>query len=145
VEEGVRVVGEEQKEEQKVSEEQELKEYRQGDIVSLMVELRDDTGVYFAMAVAFLLVDGEPDEDEPRHSVELTGSPDGTPTQAEVILRGELQQEPPGVYACYAVVAENVYHALTRYELDPPRPFRIVEHPDDVREGPEVLSVGTFW
>ncbi len=60
-------------------------------------------------------------------------------------LEAEVEQQPPGVYVYYAVVGENANHALTRHELEPPLRFRIVEHPDDVREGPEVLSVGEFW
>jgi hypothetical protein len=128
--------------------EPEIKEYRQGDTVRLTVELRDENGVYAGHAAAFLLVDGEPDEDPAylEHRLELSGWPEGSsPTQAEFVLTEEVRQQSPGVYVCYAVVAENQYEAYSRHDLVPPRRFRIVEHPDDVREGPEVLSVGEFW
>jgi hypothetical protein len=45
----------------------------------------------------------------------------------------------------WVIVAENAYHAVSRHELNPPLCLRIVEDPDDVRQGPEILSVGTFW
>jgi hypothetical protein len=61
------------------------------------------------------------------------------------VLTNEVDQQPPGVYECRLIVAENAYHVLARHELDPPLCLRIVEHPDYVREGPEFLSVGTFW
>ena len=56
-----------------------------------------------------------------------------------------MNQELPGVYECYAVAAGNARGAESDHKLAPPLRFRIVEHPDDVRDGPEVLSVGAFW
>jgi hypothetical protein len=88
----------------------------------------------------------------PLDGVAPTGWPEGHPRsgrhhprRAEVVLTNEVDQQPPGVYECRLIVAENAYHALSRHELDPPLRLRIVEHPDDVRQGPEFLSVGTFW
>lgn len=123
---------------------EQLKEYRQGDIVHLTVEMRDRNGVYTGFARAVL---ENSDYDDPDRALDLSGWPEGEeyPEQAEVVLSAEVEQQPPGVYECYAIVGENPYHALSRHELDPPLRFRIVEHPDDVREGPEVLSVGEFW
>jgi hypothetical protein len=57
------------------------------------------------------------------------------------VLTNEVDQQPPGVYECRLIVSENAYRALSRHELDPPLCLRIVEHPDDVREGPEVLEI----
>jgi hypothetical protein len=128
-----------------MSEQQELKEFRQGDTVNLTVELRDENGISDALAAAFLLVDGNPDESDPRHRIELAGWPKGNPTRAELVLSAKLEQEPPGEYACYAVVGVNTHQAASRHEVDPPMRFRIVEHPDDIRQGPEVLAVGEFW
>ena len=61
------------------------------------------------------------------------------------MLTNEVDQQPPGVYECRLIVAENAYHALSRHELDPPLRLRIVEHPDDVRApfGPQLQSATT--
>jgi hypothetical protein len=135
-----------------VSEQQEdLKDYRQGDTVRLTVEMRDSNGVRSAFARTFL--EGRRDDD-PEQVLDLSGWAEGEPghgwgegepVQAEVVLSGTVEQQRPGVYACFAIVPQNAYGAMSRHELDPPLRFRIVEHPDDVRQGPEVLSVGTFW
>lgn len=69
-----------------MSEEQELKEYRQGETVRLTVEMWDTNGVHYALAAAFLLLDGGHDEKRPAHRLELTGWPEEEPTQAEIIL-----------------------------------------------------------
>jgi hypothetical protein len=125
-----------------VPEEQQLPEYRQGDTVRLTVELRDENGVGGANAWAIL--QGS-DGDDIYGELPLMGWAEGHPTQAEVVLEGEVKQQPPGVYECPVILAANAYHALAHHELSPPLCFRIVEDPDDVREGPELLSVGTFW
>jgi hypothetical protein len=121
---------------------EELKEYRQGDTVRLTVEMRDPHGVGGGFARAVL--EGS-DYNDPFDALDLTAWAEGTPPQAEFVLHGAVSQQPPGVYECDAIVGENPYHALSRHDLEPPLRFRIVEHPDDVREGPEILSVGTFW
>jgi hypothetical protein len=126
-----------------VAEQQELREYRQGDIVRLTVELQDESGLQTATTWARL--EGEHAENKIVPEVKLTGWPEGYPSRAEVVLTAELGQEPPGVYECSVIVGENGHHALSRHEIHPPRRFRIVEHPNDVREGPEILSVGEFW
>jgi hypothetical protein len=126
-----------------VSEHQELKEYKQGDTIHLTVELRDEHGVSSGFARAFL-EDGTNDSD-PDQYLDLRGYSDGRPVQAEVVLEGRVEQHRPGVYECTVIVPENAYGAMRRYELNPPLRFRIVEHPDDIREGPEVLSVSNFW
>lgn len=128
-----------------MSEDEKLPEYRQGDTVCLTVRLQDENGVEDANALAFLLVNGEPDKQTLRHRVDISGWPEREASEAEIVLSGEIAQQPPGVYECAIIVAANAYQALTGYDLDPPRRFRIVEHVDDVRTGPEVLSVGEFW
>jgi hypothetical protein len=126
-----------------------MPEYKQGDNVRLTVELRDQNGV--GQVDALVVLQGS-SSDDPHRELHLTGWPEGHPRggahhprRAEVVLINEVDQQPPGVYECRLIVAENAYHALSRHELDPPLRLRIVEHPDDVREGPEFLSVGTFW
>lgn len=124
--------------------EQEVREYRQGDVVRLTVELQDNNGVRYALAVA--LLEGEKRGDAPGdRKLELDGWPEEPTNRLELVLTGTVEQQKPGLYFCYAVVAENDHQALSRHGLDPPLQLRIVEHQDDVREGPEVLSVGTFW
>ena len=132
-----------------MSEEQQMPEYKQGDSVRLTVELRDQNGV--GQVDAWVVLQGS-SSDDPHRELHLTGWPEGHPRaehhhprRAEVVLTNEVDQQPPGAYECRLIVAENAYHALSRHELDPPLRLRIVEHPDDVREGPEFLSVGTFW
>jgi hypothetical protein len=132
-----------------VSEQQQMPLYKQGDNVRLTVELRDQNGV--GQVDALVVLQGS-SSDDPHRDLHLTGWPEGHPRsgrhhprRAEVVLTNEVDQQPPGVYECRLIVAENAYHALSRHELDPPLCLRIVEHPDDVREGPEFLSVGTFW
>ena len=132
-----------------MSEEQQMPEYKQGDNVRLTVELRDQNGV--GQVDALVVLQGS-SSDDPHRELHLTGWPEGHPRsgrhyprRAEVVLTNEVDQQPPGVYECRLIVAENAYHALSRHELDPPLRLRIVEHPDDVRQGPEILSVGTFW
>jgi hypothetical protein len=132
-----------------VSEQQQMPQYIQGDNVRLTVELRDQNGV--GQVDAWVVLQGSSSED-PHRELHLTGWPEGHPRtehhhprRAEVVLTNEVVQQPPGVYECRLIVAENAYHALSRHELDPPLCLRIVEHPDDIREGPEFLSVGTFW
>jgi len=132
-----------------MSEEQQMPEYKQGDTVRLTVELRDQNGV--GQVDAWVVLQGS-STDDPHRELHLTGWPEGHPRdgmrhprRAEVVLTNEVDQQPPGVYECRLIVAENAYHAQSRLELDPPLGLRIVEHPDDVREGPEILSVGTFW
>jgi hypothetical protein len=132
-----------------VSEEQQMPQYKQGDNVRLTVELRDQNGV--GQVDALVVLQGS-SSDDPHRELHLTGWPEGHPRggryhprRAEVVLTNEVDQQPPGVYECRLIVAENAYHALSRRELDPPLRLRIVEHPDDVRQGPEFLSVGTFW
>lgn len=126
-----------------------MKEYRQGDTIHLTVRARDDHEVYSVSTLAFL--EGtDDDHSDPksvpsRHRVSLDGWPETPATEADVVIEGQVEQHEPGVYVCYAVAAENPYHAMSRHELDPPLRFRIVEHPDDVRDGPEVLSVGEFF
>jgi hypothetical protein len=133
----------------RMSEEQQMPEYKQGDNVRLTVELRDQNGV--GQVDALVVLQGS-SSDDPHRELHLTGWPEGHPRggrhyprRAEVVLTNEVDQQPPGVYECRLIVAENSYHALSRHELDPPLRLRIVEHPDDVRQGPEFLSVGTFW
>ena len=122
---------------------QQIPEYKQGDTVLLTVELRDEHGVTYAGTSA--LIEGETRGDAPLdRSLELAGWPEEPTTHAEIELTGTVEQQQPGLYTCYAIVAENTYKALSRYELNPPLRLRIVEHPDDVREGPEVLSVGSL-
>lgn len=125
--------------------EQEVREYRQGDIIRLPVELQDPNGIRSAAVQAFL--EGEHGDDEGVPEIELFGWPEGEggPERAEFVLEAEVKQEPPGVYRCAVLVANNTYQAFSRHEIDPPMRFRIVERPDDVREGPEVLSVGEFF
>lgn len=132
-----------------MSEEQQMPEYKQGDNVRLTVELQDQNGV--GQVDALVVLQGS-SSDDPHRELHLTGWPEGHPRggrhhprRAEVVLTNEVDQQLPGVYECRLIVAENAYHALSRHELDPPLRLRIVEHPDDVREGPEFLSVGTFW
>ena len=132
-----------------MSEEQQMPEYKQGDNVRLTVELRDQNGV--GQVDALVVLQGS-SSDDPHRELHLTGWPEGHPRsgrhyprRAEVVLTNEVDQQPPGVYECRLIVAENAYHALSGHELDPPLRLRIVEHPDDVRQGPEFLSVGTFW
>jgi hypothetical protein len=132
-----------------VSEEQQMPEYKQSDNVRLTVELRDQNGV--GQVDALVVLQGS-SSDDPHRELHLTGWPEGHPRggrhhprRAEVVLTNEVDQQLPGVYECRLIVAENAYHALSRHELDPPLRLRIVEHPDDVRQGPEFLSVGTFW
>ncbi len=132
-----------------MSEGRQMPEYKQGDNVRLTVELRDQNGV--GQVDALVVLQGSSSDDLHRE-LHLTGWPEGHPrggshhpTRAEVVLTNEVDQQPPGVYECRLIVAENAYHALSRQELDPPLCLRIVEHPDDVREGPEFLSIGTFW
>ena len=126
-----------------MSEQQQVPEYRQGDTVSLTVELRDDKGVYHVRTAA--LIEGETSANtHPDRKVDLSGWPEESTTHAKVTLTATIEQQEPGLYFCYAIVATNEYQALTRHELEAPLQLRIVEHPDDVREGPEVLSVGTF-
>ena len=131
-----------------MSEEQQMPEYKQGDYVRLTVELRDQNGV--GQVDALVVLQGS-SSDDPHRELHLTGWPEEHPRtehhprRAEVVLTNEVDQQPPGVYECRLIVAENAYHALSRHELDPPLRLRIVEHPDDVRQGPEILSVGTFW
>lgn len=124
-----------------------MKEYRQGDTVRLIVEAQDEHGVHYIAAAA--LLEGKEASDlntvHPRHMLDLAGWPEDETTRAEVVLTGEVEQQEPGLYTCYVVVAENDRHALSRHELDPPLQLRIVEHPDDVRKGPEVLSVGELF
>jgi hypothetical protein len=131
-----------------MSEEQQMPEYKQGDNVRLTVELRDQNGV--GQVGALVVLQGSSSGD-PHRELHLTGWPEGHPRggrhhprRAEVVLTNEVDQQPPGVYECRLIVAENAYHALSRHELDPPLRLRIVEHPDDVRQGPEFLSVVTF-
>jgi hypothetical protein len=126
-----------------------MPEYKQGDNVRLTVELQDQNGV--GQVDALVVLQGS-SSDDPHRELHLTGWPEGHPRggrhhprRAEVVLTNEVDQQLPGVYECRLIVAENAYHALSRHELDPPLRLRIVEHPDDVREGPEFLSVGTFW
>ena len=132
-----------------MSEEQKMPEYKQGDNVRLTVELRDQNGV--GQVDALVVLQGS-SSDDPHRELHLRGWPEGHPRsehhhprRAEVVLTNEVDQQPPDVYECLLIVAENAYHALSRHELDPPLRLRIVEHPDDVRQGPEILSVGTFW
>jgi hypothetical protein len=132
-----------------VSEEQQMPEYKQGDNVRLTVELRDQNGV--GQVDALVVLQGS-SSDDPHRELHLTGWPEGHPRtehhhprRAEIVLTNEVDQQPPGVYECRLIVAENAYHALSRQELDPPLRLRIVEHPDDVRQGSQFLSVGTFW
>ena len=132
-----------------MSEEQQMPEYKQGDNVRLTVELRDQNGV--EQVDAWVVLQGSSSDDLHRE-LHLTGWPEGHPrtekhhpTRAEVVLTNEVDQQPPGVYECRVIVAENAYHAVSRHELNPPLCLRIVEDPDDVRQGPEILSVGTFW
>jgi hypothetical protein len=128
-----------------VSEQHEgLKEYRQGDTVQLTVELRDEHGVIGAAAFAFLEGSDRTSPD-PEQQMKLTGWAEDEPVQAEVVLQGTVKHQRPGVYECPVIVPENAYGAMSSHELDPPLRFRVVEHPDDIREGPEVLSVGDFW
>jgi hypothetical protein len=103
-----------------VSEEQPMPEYKQGDNVRLTVELRDQNGV--GQVDALVVLQGSSSDDLHRE-LHLTGWPEGHPRggrhhpkRAEVLLTNEV-----------------------------PLRLRIVEHPDDVRQGPEFLSVGTFW
>jgi hypothetical protein len=127
-----------------VSEEQQMPEYKQGDNVRLTVELRDQNGV--EQVDAWVILQGSSSDDLHRE-LHLTGWPEGHPrteTRAEVVLTNEVDQQPPGVYECRVIVAENAYHAVSRHELNPPLCLRIVEDPDDVRQGPEILSVGRF-
>jgi hypothetical protein len=122
---------------------QQLKEYRQGDTIRLSVVLRDEYGVTHASTTAFLEGSSRTEHlEQLRLSGWLEGDP---PTKAEIVLEGEVNQELPGVYECYAIAAGNARGAESGHKLAPPLCFRIVEHPDDVRDGPEVLSVGTFW
>lgn len=126
-----------------MSEQQELKEYRQGDTVRLTVELRDEHGGLHIEAWAKL--DREPEDGEWDIDLNLSGRPDEEETQAQVVISGTINQQVPGVYKCSVFAAGNAYNALTSHKIDPPLRFRIVEHPDDIRRGPEVLSVGAFW
>src|SRR5215211_4134336 len=132
-----------------MSEEHQIPEYKQEDNVRLTVETRNQKGV--GQVDALVVLQGSSSGD-PHRELHLTGWPEGHPRsgrhhprRAEVVLTNEVDQQPPGVYECRLIVAENAYHALSRRELDPPLRLRIVEHPDDIRQGPEFLSVGTFW
>ena len=128
-----------------VSEAHEVREYKQGDTVRLTVEMQDDHGIYSGFAVALLLVDGVPDRKTQLHRLALEGGPEGEPPRAEFVLSATIEQEQPGVYVCDSVITENSWHAMKRHDLNPPKRFRIVEHPDDVREGPDLLAVSDFW
>ncbi len=133
-----------------MSEQERLPEYRQGDTVRLTVELRDEQhGVREALTTAFLEGSGERDKEpalwNSRRTLDLGGSVEEATTRAEIAIQGTVWLQDPGVYACYAVVGVNSRGVPSRHELDPPRRFRIVEHSDDVREGPEILSVGEIW
>ncbi len=131
-----------------MSEQELLPEYKQGDTVRLTVELRDKHGVREVSTTAFLEGSGDhsdPLRMAPKHTLSMVGWLEEATTHAEIVMHGTVEQQPPGVYVCYAIVGENSYSALSRHELDPPKRFRIVEHPDDIREGPEVLSVGELW
>lgn len=125
-----------------MSEPQKLKEYKQGDEVHLTVELRDENGV--ATAEAFAYLEEEPESDFSDHKLRLSWFTEDDPLHVKAVLRGKVSYQVPGMYVCHQIVAENAYEALSRHELDAPLRFRIVEHPDDVRQGPEVLSVGDF-
>ena len=132
-----------------MAEQQQIPEYRQSDTVRLTVELRDANGVRSAGTMGFLEGSGDhskPGLVDPYHKLEIHGcSEEEEATHVQIVLHGTVEQQTPGVYVCYAVVGENPYGAFSRHDLDPPMRFRIVEHADDIREGPEVLSVGEFW
>lgn len=125
-----------------MSEKQELKEYRQGNTVRLTVEVRDKHGIDTVHADAFLEGSTEDDLDA---DLRLSGWPEGHPTQAVVELQEGVEQHRPGIYVCENIITSNPYDAVRHHDLDPPLRLRIVEHPDDVREGPEVVSVGEFY
>ena len=134
------------------AEDSELREYRQGDTVLLTVTVQDPSGVRLVSAQAFR--EGRGPEAIPpgtqEEQVYLSPDPLSDPlpqpgsAPVEVVLRGMVGNQVPGVYVCEYITADDTWGNSKRTDLDSPRRFRIVESPQQDREGPEVLDVGEF-
>ncbi len=119
-----------------------MPEYRQGDVVRLTVTVRDPHGVQVVYARARR---EEAETEHPTNYIRLEGVPLKRGYTPELVeLAALVTTETPGVYVCTHIQAFDMLGFKTDHPLEPPKRFRIVESPEDDREGPEVLDVGEF-
>jgi len=134
------------------AEDSELREYRQGDIVRLTVTVQDPSGVHLVSAQAYREGTGPGATPPATQEEQIYLSPDPLadplpqPGSAPVavVIQGMARTQVPGVYVCEHITAVDTLGNSKSTDLDTPRRFRIVESPQQDREGPEVVDVGEF-
>lgn len=130
-----------------MTEDQVVKEYKDGDAVHLTVEVSDEEGIAEVSATA--VHEGENPDDisvlSSKACINLLSTPKEWTTQIEAVLTGEVFFHKPGLYYCYTIVTSNKLGHLGRKKLEQPLKLRVAESPEYAWRGPEVLSVGEFW
>ncbi len=131
-----------------------MREYRQGDTIRLTATVQDPHGVQVVYATA-TRAEHRPIteiEEEPvaplqtkTNSIRLEGVPSQRGAEPETLeLQATVDTQAPGVYLCREIQAFDMLNNGSYRPLHPPRQFRIIQSPEDDREGPEVLDVGEF-
>ena len=122
----------------------EMREYRPGDIVRLLVTVQDPSGVQQVTARAFREETGLPANEE-QIVLAAPGSEGSFAPVDNIVLQGRVRTQAPGVYICDEITATDTLGNSKTTPLTSPRRFRIVESAEEDREGPEILEAGEFY